>query len=323
MATKKLSNTAARRAAAEARDRFQPRELPGELQELLDSYTPAKIPPARWAAIRPAVNDAMARTRTTGVDKFRKQRNWVTQLFDWAHQHELPLEVTSLFTVGPIQRFTSTGRPGDSDSSRATKRSELLEIARQINPRFDGPLKGEEIGRARVKPPYGPRGTATIVRIARTQPTGTRRRQMCAVVGLGLGAGLDSTDLRPLCACHVVDHGVDGIEITVTGRRPRTVWVDEEYRELVREGVAGLRPNALVIGQKRDRNNVAAGVIESAVVHGDAPRIEQARLRATWLARQISQPIPLLSLMEAAGLQSVQTLVDIARFLLAQEEDER
>jgi hypothetical protein len=146
---------------------------------------------------------------------------------------------------------------------------------------------------------------------------------MCAIVGLGLGAGLDSTDLRPLCACHVIDHGDDGIEITVTGRRPRTVWVDEEYRGLVREGVAGLRPNALVIGQKRDRSNIAAGVIEHAIIHRDAPHITQARLRATWLARQISQPIPLLSLMEAAGLQSVQTLVDIARFLLAQQEGDR
>ena len=146
---------------------------------------------------------------------------------------------------------------------------------------------------------------------------------MCAIVGLGLGAGLDSTDLKPLRGRDVVDHGDDGIEITVTGRRPRTVRVEDDYCELVREGVTGLRPGSLVIGQKHDRNNVAARVVDQALIRGDAPHIEQTRLRATWLARKISQPVPLLALLKEAGLQSVQTLVDIARFLLEREEGDR
>ena len=320
MAKQKINRAAARRAATAAQNRFVPRDLPPELQQLLDDYIPKDIESDTWTAIRPTVVDVMRRTDTTGAEKFRKQRGWVTQLAAWSHANGLTLGLDELLTTGRIHGFTSRSLTSDSDSSRATKRSKLLEVARQANPAFDGPPRGQQISRPRIKPPYSDRHVAEIVWIAKTQPTASRQRQLCAVVGLGLGAGLDSTDLKSLHARAITSHGTDGLQVEVGGARPRTVVIDPEFVELVRAGIAGLRPGELVIGKKSDRRNIAARVIEQAEIGGNAPKIEQGRLRATWLAHKISQPLPLLTILDAAGLRSVQTLVDIARFLLEQED---
>lgn len=101
----------------------------------------------------------------------------------------------------------------------------------------------------------------------------------------------------------------------VTGRRARVVPIRDSYVELVQIGIMGLRPSAPVVGASHERRNVAGRVIADAIVPSTVPHIEQSRLRATWLAHLRQQPIPILDVLEVAGIKSVQTLVDIARYL--------
>lgn len=320
---KKMSKAEMRRLATEANVRYQPRELPSELQRMLETYAPQSVDAVTYQQIKPVVIAVMQRTTTTGKEKFRQQRGYITQLAAWSLHHGLSLEIEQLLTVGRIQEYVNRACTDLTDATRADKRSDLLELAQQVNPDYDGIPRAEPIARPSVKPPYTDSDVGNIVRVARNQNTAGRRRQMCAIVGLGLGAGLGSTDLKPLRCCDVEDHGEDGIVIHATGRRPRVIPVRRQFEALVREGLEGLRPGDLVIGQKADRKDVANRVVAQAVIPSTAPHIEQSRLRATYLAALIQQPIPLLDLLEVAGIKSVQTLVDTAKHLREQQEAAR
>lgn len=153
------------------------------------------------------------------------------------------------------------------------------------------------------------------MRMATTQPRRIVQRQLQAAVGLGLGAGLDSEDLRDLIAAHVVDHGEQGIWIDVPGPRPRKVVVRACMEQLVRAGLEGVAVDELVLGKERHRRNVANKIYEHAVVLGHTPRPVQARLRATWLAAVLTAAVPLPAVMQAAGLKSARSLTDLLAYL--------
>jgi len=134
-------------------------------------------------------------------------------------------------------------------------------------------------------------------------------------VGLCGGAGLNPTDLRDLRCRHIVDHGTDGIEIDIPGKNPRDVWVRHDYEDLVRIATDGRRPGVLVIGTKANRSNITGNIIDKAEILGDVPHIEAARLRSTWLAWLITRPIPLNVILDAAGLKTARTIVDLIAYL--------
>lgn len=151
--------------------------------------------------------------------------------------------------------------------------------------------------------------------MAVTQPTAAQRRKLSLCVGLGAGAGLDSPDLRHLRRRDLDDDPKRGITIRVHGRRPRTVTVLRDYEALVRQGLDGLSPDQLVLGVDETRRTIAARAISDATLLGDCPRIEQSRLRSTWLAHLLARRVPLTVVMRAAGLTSGRTLADLLPYL--------
>jgi hypothetical protein len=162
-----------------------------------------------------------------------------------------------------------------------------------------------------VKAPYSDAEVEAIVRIAVTQPSARIGQQLCAMVGLGLGAGLDSTDLRPVRVTSIDDRGEDGIWVSVDGPRPRTVAVRRKYENLVRAGTNGLRGDALLLGRDAGRQQVTASIVANAVALGTPPHIEQTRLRSTWLTHLMCAPVPVAVILTSAGLTSARTLTEL------------
>jgi hypothetical protein len=197
-----------------------------------------------------------------------------------------------------------------TEKSRADRRARLRWLADQLNP-AQAPDRGVSVARPAVKPPYTDDEIAVICRVAQTQPTDSQRRNLSVCVGLGAGAGLDSADFRHLRVGDITDCGADGLLVNVPGAQARTVPVLEAFEHLVRDGLASRHAEGLVLGRKESRRNLAARVIGDAVVLGDCPRIEQARLRATWLAQLMRHQVPLAVTLRAAGLRSARTLTDL------------
>ena len=300
--------------------REQPPALPEELEESLITYRPREVDDTTWREIRPLLLAVMRRSQLTSVPSLRQRCADVVRLARWARSvgRELTLEV--VMTPEVIEEFILTGCVDEPDSSRSTRRSRLQGLARAANP--TAMPRRTQLAHVSVQPPYTDLEMAALVRLARHQPSGSLRRQMCACVGLGAGAGLDSGDLGDLRARHVIDHGDDGIIIDVPGSRTRKAVVRSAYEDLVRTGVAGLRSNDLVIGQKSGRRTVAPKVFENAVILGDPPKPSQPRLRSTWLAALITSRVPLVTILQAAGLTSARTITDLATMLPEADIDE-
>lgn len=313
MGTVRKSAAAARRLREQklAQAAAGPDPLAAEQELALVKFVPRAISEQEWGAVRPLLHEIMRRSGIRGSTAFKQHLSDVTLFLAGAHRQDIDLQMSRVLDHKLIEEWARIELSPLDDTTRNTRRSRLRSLASNLNPGPSAPPRGTPISRASVRPPYTNQQVAAIVRIATTQPTRRMRRQLCAVVGLGLGAGLDSMDLRHLRVEDVQDRGGDGIWVNVTGRRERLVVVRRQHEELVRAGLEGMAPGDLVLGKVVDRKAITSAVIASTTVLGDAPHIEQTRLRSTWLTHMMCAQVPLAVLMTAAGLGSARTLTDL------------
>lgn len=289
----------------------QPRELDPAVAALIDTYSVPGLDGEHAEAVRCFMREVFTAGSVTGERAVRNQRAGVSGLAAFAVSRGLTLRLDVVMTTALIDEFIRVGAAGSSDAMRARRRTELLRMARVVNPGPAAPPQLSSIPHQAIRPPYTPAEMVVNRRVAREQPPGARRRDLCAVVALGAGAGADSVDLRRLCVEHVVDLGESrGWQVAFQAPRPRVVPVRVEYESLLAMAVADRPGDHLVIGTKVDRRNTASRVIDRAVLIG-VPTLDQSRLRATWLADLMTDSVPLGVLLRTAGLQSARSLADL------------
>lgn len=286
------------------------RELPEPLLAIIDDFHGRGVTEESRPAIRGFLREVIAASPLVGAESVRKHCRHLAGLAAYALQRGFPLTTSEVMQTRLIDEYVRLGMPGASDALKAERRRRLLALARAVNPGPTAPAKLAPIGHSAIKPCYTPAEAAAIRRVATSQPTAARTRDLSAVVGLGAGAGLDSVDLRHLKVRDIKDLGEQGLVVHVGGPRPRLVPVRRTYEDLVRSAIAGRAATALVIGVKKDRRNTAARAAEGAALIG-VPHIEPSRLRATWLADVMTDSIPIGLILQAAGLKSARTLSEL------------
>lgn len=309
--TKRVSRAEIRRQREGLlRARSEAPSLPRELAERAERFTPSSVDDEAWVAVRPLFLAVIGCSSARGAVAFKERCIALAAFLAWADSEGVELSVPSLMRFEVIDEYVRSL----STSGAATRRSHLRSLARDANPAGipPVPLRYPHIT---VKEPYSEPEMAAIRRVALTQPTPIQRRSMCAVVGLGRGAGLDSRDFRFLTGGDVDDRGGDGIWVEVRGPRPRLVPVRRRWEDLVRVGLDGLGSESLVIGSSASRRNIVAKIVEGATVLGDAPKIEAGRLRTTWLADLLASDVPLTVVMAVSGLRSARTITEILTHL--------
>jgi hypothetical protein len=307
---KRPSKAAVARLLAEIEARPSQRAMPATLTAVIDDYRPAAVPASAMDKIRPFLHAAIAASRLSGEESVRKHCNHLTRLAGFALSRSISLEVPTVLTTTFIDEYVRVGMAEETDHLRAERRRRLLAIASAANPGPDVPANLTPVGHCAIKACYTPAELAAITRVCRVQPTAARQRDLATVVSLGAGAGLDSVDMRDLRTNHVEDLGDEGILVHVQGPRPRIVTVRARFEDLLREAIAGRTPGQLLLGRKQDRRNTSARAVERAALH-NVPHIEPSRLRATWLADLMTDSIPLAVILQAAGLRSARTLVEL------------
>lgn len=312
---------AAAAAEREARSASMPESMRTHIREV---YIPLEPVRQHWSHLKGAVEATLEASSVRGDDNMRKHVTHLAYFFHWARTVDLPLEPSTL-TRENVGRYDSEALVDAGGPTRQTRRSRLMAMADQIHP-DDAPVKGPPLAHRSVAPPYNVAEMAVIRRVAQVQPTKQLVRQMCLLVGLGAGAGIDSTDIKRLRGSDVTDHGpVKGIEVHVTSlrrskdntekRNRRTVWVLREYEGLVRIGLEGVGKGHHLLGRNAERANVAASVFARAVLSKEVPELTQARLRSTWLATHLQRTTPLNVLLQAAGLTTARSLVELLEHL--------
>jgi integrase len=283
----------------------------------LDAYEPEKVSSEAWAATRATHREMMLLAGIRGEESFKKRSRELAHYLAGRYEEGQSILIGDALTYAAIDEDYSRRCGHLNDASRNDRRSRLRKIAEAVNPGLEALPRAVPLGHQSVKPGYSPQEELTIMRLAIRQRRPTARRNLSAVVGLCGGAGLDSVDLRNLRVRDIDDRDDSGISIDVPGNRSRSVVVRRDYEHLVRAGTDGLRPGDLILGKSLTRRNLVGAVVERSELLGDVPHIEASRLRSTWLSWLMCRPVPLRVILDAAGLKSARTLIDLLPHLPA------
>ncbi|MDA8268275.1 MAG: hypothetical protein M0013_07865 [Actinomycetota bacterium] len=314
MTTNKPTRAEARRLAASyAQAKAAPAPLAPALGHLLSGYVPENMGPATWAAVQPHHADIMNRSMLRGETSFRKHRRVVADYLAFRVAEGLAPQADESMSYTAIDHYYMHGMASYDPKTRNDYRSRLRALAAKVNPGLSAP-GSVKIGRVATKPPYTAGEEAAIGRYAMRQRSTVTGRQLCAAVALCAGAGGDSVDLRQLRRRDIAYSEDAGYEVHFSGPRARTVTLRRAYEDMLLTGIAGLSPGQLVIGRDLKRRNIVGGIVERADLEG-CPHIEASRLRATWLAWVMCQPLPLNAVLQASGLKTAHTLCDLLPYL--------
>lgn len=310
------SKAEARRIAQEHRSalRSEPEPLSAELEHLLEVWVPKGIATRDWIACQDLVHDVMRRAHIRGIESFRKHLRILSEYIAWAIKSGYPEDVLALMTDDAINDFSRIVLAGAGDATAGTKRSKLRALARTVNPEKNVEALGARFGHTDIKPPYTQEDVYWITRRITQVRKPTTRRAIQTAVALGLGAGLTTGDLQTLTRSDITDHGNSGICITITGRNPRTIWLRREYEEMLREGTSHLSPGGRILGLRHHKDTVR-DLYRNIQPTGSGPMVVQSRLRHTWLANLMCEPIPLVTVMRVAGLSTARTLTDLVPYI--------
>lgn len=300
-----------------------PDHLPDELEEILTSWQPRLMDPEEWVLSRDLTHRIMRRSHIRGVEAFKKHARIVAEYVTWGRNAGLEPDEASLLTGTAIDQYIQHGLSHAKDSTRATIRADLRRIATKAAMSADAPIDAVKVSHWDLKPPYDRHEVATILRLIELVTDPRTRCQIQTAVALGLGAGLDNRDIRGMTRNHVDDRGDEGILITVPGERARRIWLRYEYEDLLRAGIARLTRNEHVLGRANMGKDTIVDLYDKIRPLDDTEKVRQGRLRNTWLATLMVEPIPLWTLLQAAGLSGARSLTDLARFLEPVDNDDR
>ena len=215
-----------------------------------------------------------------------------------------------------IERCCAPGVTAMSGPTRRTVRTNLRAIARASG--APGP-RPAALPRERAKPPYSPAEIASYLALADAQPTAARRMRASALVCLSAGAGLVGADLKGTRGTDV-ERRAGGVVVQVrAGRRPRSVPVLARYHVRLVDAASWAGGRLLIGGTSPTRRNVTTPLTSSLAGGADLPRIDIARLRATWLC-EVAERIGLRAFMDAAGITCSQRLGDLVAGLAVPDD---
>lgn len=301
-----ISRAEARRRLEAARMAAAEIKIPAALDVQLAANTTTSLDATVAAPVAAFIADVLARSTLTGAESKRKHSTHLKSLALYAIERNLPLTADAVLTTQVIDTYIR--QLDATDTLRAQRRTRLLNLAANVNPGPNAPARLAPIGHVATKPPYTPAETLLIRRLTLEQPTARRARNLAAVVGVCAGCGATSPDLRHLRTA-TVHRQPNGIHVTFADPA-RTVVCRAFWEPVLDRAMVGADPDGLFYGEREDRRNLGARAVDNAELL-DGPRIEIGRLRATWLADLMTDPVPLAVILKAAGLKTARTLAEL------------
>lgn len=281
----------------------------------LDDYVPTHVDAGAWDAVAWLVREAVMASAGQGSTA-QRYRSHTAAFAAWGHANGCAADLESLFALDTIERYIAVGMPSAAESTRATRRSILRRIARHASPTLNHLPAPAPLPYRRVRAPYSRDEIAGYRRLTRAQPSDGRRRSLSAVLGLGLGCGLDCRDLGWVRGGDVTrDRGGTVTVHVCGGSRPRTVVCLAAHEDDIWELAEGCGDRLMIGGQVLGRHNVTSVTLANLITDSTLPRLVTSRLRSTWMLTHLQLGTPLPIFMPAAGLTTVRPLEDLLHYL--------
>jgi len=252
--------------------------------------------------------EAVERCAPQGAPRARTLLWTCARLASWGEQIGLETHGDVLLHPSVLERYVVSGLSDLSLATRRTMRANLRYVARHGAPAL-APTRPAVLRRDTLKPPYSDAQVAAYFELVAHQATAERVARLTGLLCLGLGAGLDASDMRLVRGSDVLTRS-GGLVVVVRGRKARIVPVLGRHHDALGRSALFAAGGFVVGGDDEGRKNITSRLLATLDV-GRLPRLEVPRLRATWLWCQIER-LGLCALVHAAGMKSSSRLVEVA-----------
>jgi len=284
-------------------------------------YEPT-IDTAVWLAVREFVTNAVADAVGRTPYKEATLNVATTRLAAWAWQTAgLPLERPIIFSRETIARFVAVGCGDWKPAARGNLRSQLLRMSevllgRTVSLRRLGALPPSDPSR-----PYSAKELVSLRNWASSQSTSFRRTNAAVLLALGAGTGLSASEIGEL-RVQQIELRDEGVTVAVAGERKRRVPVRRGWEAALIDRVRTSSPDSYAFRENHTANY--PNLISSFVVRSGTMQVRPTsqRLRATWIVHHLSAGVPVVTLMRAAGVESLEAFTRYVPFV-AEAETER
>lgn len=277
---------------------------------------------AVWHEVRTFVLEAVADSTASTPYTAAELKVAASRIASWTWQTAgLPLERGVVFRRDVVARFIAVGCLTLKPASRGNLRSQLLRMSEVLLDPRDVPRRLAPLEPSEPAVPYSRAELVSLRSWASTQSTPARRANAWVLLATGAGAGLAASEIGEL---RVGDIRVDGngVLLVVTGERPRVVPVLREWEQVLVDRTRTLGPDRYAFRENHAANyrNLIANFIGRSHVVGVKPKSQ--RLRATWIVRHLDAATPVVPLMQAAGIESLEAMTRYVRFVREVDDGE-
>jgi integrase len=290
-----------------------------QVRHCIDTYTP-QVPPQHWAVIGDFVRRAVADCENKTAYAAHTLMVATTYHVLWCWQTAaLPLERDVIFRRDVIAEYTDRGFADASDAYRTNRRSMLLRMSEQL---VSSHLRAERLTTLASSLPTTPfthTETALLRSWADGQNTLYRQINCNVLLAFGLGAGLSTAELLDV-RCQDVTVDAEGVLIVVTGKRSRSVPMLREWQAPVAEiAQAAIRGGMYMFCP--NRTTKTKNVVSNLIDRTRPPQVRPSpqRMRATWITTHLAANTPMTTLIEAAGVDSLEAFSRYLHFVPRQD----
>ena len=291
------------------------------VSEIITRFHPQQVPPDVWRRVEAFVRDAVSAAAPGTPFIADHQMTVMAQLAIWADVVGLPLDPAVVLIPETVDRFLLEGCRHLKEGSRLNYRTNLWKIGAAVLGEGLFPPKPLPLKRSAVSAPYSEGEITDLVSWARGLPTTHMRRNVRALLAVGLGAGLPSEEIQCLLGTDIqADSRGVAVEV-VRGRRRRVPirpeWVDE-VRVLAAE--SGERPFFVPERAGITRRDII-GFIERCSLD-DKAQFNVQTLRVTWIVHHLSMGTHMLLLEQWSGVGAGQLVKYLKYATLPESEPE-
>ena len=290
-------------------------------------YEPS-LPSVDVAVIRSFVADSIALALPMTAYAVETLLGPVMRFVHWAvFVVGCELDALVVFDRDLIETYVRDVLPRElAPGTRRNYRAWIFRVAEVVNP-DKNPRKPMPLNEKSMGAPYTESDIIALDRWSAGQSTPYRRSNAATLVALGAGAGLSSIEIAHLRRDAVTVRADGSVELTVfiNGDLKRRVVVSAEFEEIIATQINDLQDDSFVFLPQRSRteNDVVSAFVAKTLHPRGTPTVTVRRLRNTWLVTQMVNRVDVLTLMEAAGLQSLESISRLAQFVPRPTADQR
>lgn len=234
------------------------------------------------------------------------------------------LDAGIVFTRALIEHYVRETMPELTEGTRRNYRAWLFRVAEAANPEAN-PNNPMPLNERVQEAPYSAGELEALNRWAAGQRTPYLRANAAALLALGCGAGLSASEIVLVQRDDVSVDENRAVHVVVSGKTPRTVIASAPYEEVLRRAAASTKVGAFLFLPNRTRttNDVVSAFIARTHRPRGTPTVRARKMRNTWLVRHLTNRVDVNTLMQAAGLQSLESISRLSQFVPAMTEQAR